>query len=55
MQINLGKPQSGERSGVIKKGKTTISPNPKREREMLNSSGDVIDPKTKQVIRLSEL
>ena len=30
---------------------TFIDPNPRREREMLDKDGNVIDPRTKQIIR----
>ena len=46
--------KEGERSGTISnKGKTFIGPL-KREREMLDSNGNVIDPKTKAIIRLAD-
>lgn len=37
------KPSSG--------GSTVISANPKKEKEMLDKFGNVIDPRTKQVIK----
>jgi hypothetical protein len=52
MKIHMG--QVTERSGVINKGNTVIAPNLVREREMLNSNGDVIDPRTKQIIKRAE-
>lgn len=31
-----------------------IDPNPKKEREMLDKDGNVIDPRTKQIIKKAE-
>jgi hypothetical protein len=31
-----------------------IDPNPRKEREMLDRDGNVIDPRTKQIIRRKE-
>ena len=42
MEINLGKPKVGERSAVINRGSVIIGPL-KREKEMLNASGDIIE------------
>jgi hypothetical protein len=61
MQINLGqkkeegeRPVVSERSGVIKPGSTYIGPL-KREREMLDSNGNTIDPVTKRIIKAVEV
>lgn len=35
-------------------GGTFISMNPKRERELLDKFGNVIDPRTKQIIKKAE-
>lgn len=32
----------------------TIDPNPRRERELLDKDGNVIDPRTKQIIKMNE-
>lgn len=48
MKIN-----TNERAGSSEKS-TFIDPNPKREREMLDKHGNVIDPRTKQIIRKAE-
>jgi len=50
MKIN----PTGEREGVINKGKTVISPNLKKESVMLDRNGNVIDPRTKQIINKAE-
>jgi len=41
------------RIGQIKKS-TFVDPNPIRVRETLDKSGNVIDPRTKQIIRLAK-
>lgn len=37
-----------------KRGRVVISTNPVREREMLDIDGNVIDPRTKRIIRKAE-
>jgi len=46
--------QIKEREGVINKGNTVISSNLVRESEMLDRYGNVINPRTKQIIRKAE-
>ena len=36
---------------IIGRGNTVISPSPKKEREMLDKEGNIIDPRTKQIIK----
>ncbi len=47
MQINTG---NHERQVNVKKS-VTIDPNPRKEKEMIDRDGNVIDPRTKQIIR----
>lgn len=54
MKINTNQPNVGERSGVTRKATTTISPNLKRESEMLDKDGNVIDRRTKRVIKYNQ-
>jgi hypothetical protein len=53
MKINLNTGIT-EREATIKSGSTVISSRLIREREMLDVNGNVIDPRTKQIIRLAE-
>lgn len=43
-----------ERSGTVPSGKVVIAANIKREREMFDKYGNVIDPVTKQIIRRAD-
>jgi hypothetical protein len=45
--------QSGERSGIIQKQGVVLG-QLKKESEMLNANGDVINPRTKQIIKRKE-
>lgn len=40
-----------EKSSVINRGSTVISPNIKTERVFLDKDGNEIDPRTKQIIK----
>ena len=46
--------QNTERIVGKQESSVTISSNPKREREFLDKQGNVIDPRTKQVIKKAE-
>lgn len=53
MQINMGQKSMNttqERGGVVRKPSVVIG-TLKKESEMLDSDGNVIDPRTKQIIR----
>ena len=55
MKINLGTIKETEKiAGPSKRISVVISPNPKREREMFDIDGNIIDFKTKQIIRKAE-
>lgn len=43
-----------EQERQIAKPSTFIDPNPIRVREMLDKAGNVIDPRTKQIIRKND-
>ena len=49
-QPNTPQPQAP----IPSKGKVVVSANPVRVREMLDKDGNVIDPKSKQIIRLAK-
>lgn len=51
MQLEIMKPKE---QSAPKKPSVVIDPNPKREREFLDASGNIIDPKTKQIIKKYE-
>jgi len=51
MEININ---NNERSGQLKRSGVTIDPRPKITREMLDRDGNVIDPRTKQIIKRAE-
>lgn len=43
-----------ERESTVPQGKVVISPTLKRESEMIDRNGNVIDPRTKQIISKAE-
>ncbi len=55
MQVNIGQQKQDQQNvsgGNPQEGGTFIDwNNMKREREMLNKDGDVIDPRTKRIIK----
>jgi hypothetical protein len=46
--------QNTERTVGKSENSVTISSNPKREREFLDKNGNVINPRTKQIIKRAE-
>lgn len=54
MKVNFGQIVT-EKSGTIQTGKTVVAQSLKRESVMLDRDGNVIDPRTKRVIKLAEL
>lgn len=52
MKINTGQIQ--ERQAGIQHGKTVIASNLIHEKEMLDQDGNVIDPRTKQIIKRND-
>lgn len=53
-KIDAGLARTGERSRIIKRPSVTIAANLKREREMIDIDGNIIDPRTKQVIQYNQ-
>ncbi len=58
MEINFAQkkaplPESQQETKVVtpNQGKVTISMSPRKEREMLDKDGNVIDPRSKQILK----